>query len=483
MKPLKEILYRAGIREMSGSPDTICSGIAGNSSRVKQGDVFVAIKGTRVDGHDFISEAISQGASVIVAEHLPEGLTREVCTVIVADTAYALGQMASNFYDQPSSQLKLVGVTGTNGKTTIATLLYKLFSGLGYKTALLSTVCNRIGDEIYDATHTTPDPVELNAFLALAVEKGCTHCFMEVSSHAVVQQRISGLEFIGGIFTNLTHDHLDYHKTFENYRDAKKLFFDRLPASAFALTNVDDRNGEFMIQNTRARRTGYSMTTLADHRAQILESRFAGLLLNIDGAEVWFRLIGKFNAYNILAIYGAALLMDEDKHEVLRVLSGLEAVEGRFDYFVSPNRIMGIVDYAHTPDALQNVLSTVTALREGNEKIITVVGAGGNRDAAKRPVMARIACTLSDRVILTSDNPRFEDPETILNEMQAGVDVTQKKKVLRITSREEAIHTACELAMQGDIIVVAGKGHEKYQEINGVKSHFDDKEILKKYLL
>ena len=468
---------------MTGSPDTPCTDITAASSKVVPGCVFVAVKGTRVDGHDFIPEAITSGAAVIVAEHLPEDFPRHIAGVIVHDSAEALGQIASNFYDRPSAQLSLVGVTGTNGKTTIATLLFKLFTELGYRAALLSTVCNRMGDEIHDATHTTPDPIALNAFLAQAVAQGCSHCFMEVSSHAVVQKRIAGLEFKGGIFTNLTHDHLDYHQTFENYRDAKKLFFDNLPSAAFALTNLDDRNGEFMVQNTRARKVTYSMTTLADHRAQILENRFAGLLLNIDGAEVWFRLIGRFNAFNILAIYGAALLLGEEKQEVLRALSGLEAVEGRFDYFISDRQVMAIVDYAHTPDALQNILSTIAAIREGDEKIITVIGAGGNRDAKKRPIMAHIACTLSDRVILTSDNPRFEDPEAILNEMQAGVDVTQKRKVLRISNREEAIHTACELAASGDIVLIAGKGHEKYQEINGVRTHFDDKEILKKYLL
>jgi UDP-N-acetylmuramoyl-L-alanyl-D-glutamate--2,6-diaminopimelate ligase len=479
---LKDILEKSGIEEIIGSTDLKCSAICSGSDDVIPGSIFVAIRGTKTDGHNFIPKAIEKGAAVIVCEEFPDIKNKEVTYVKVSNSNFALGQIASNFYDNPSSNLRLIGVTGTNGKTTIATLLFNLFRELGHKVGLFSTVCNRIHDEILPATHTTPDPVKLNELLKRMVMAGCNYCFMEVSSHAVVQNRIAGLEYFGGIFTNLTHDHLDYHKTFDNYLTAKKGFFDSLSKSAFALVNIDDRNGEVMIQNTKAKVYTYSMKAMADFRCQILENQFSGLQLSVDNKEAWFKLVGEFNAYNLLAIYATAVLVGEDKIEVLRLLSGIEAVEGRFDYITSPAGIIAIVDYAHTPDALKNVLSTIGVIRQGNEKIITVCGAGGDRDATKRPVMAKIACELSDKLILTSDNPRSEDPELILEDMRKGIDPVGARKVLTIANRKEAIRTACSLAQKGDIVLVAGKGHEKYQEIKGIKYPFDDKEILKEFL-
>ncbi|RYE12100.1 MAG: UDP-N-acetylmuramoyl-L-alanyl-D-glutamate--2,6-diaminopimelate ligase, partial [Sphingobacteriales bacterium] len=386
--------------------------------------------------------------------------------------------VAANFYDNPSSKLKLVGVTGTNGKTTVATLLYQLFRDMGYKCGLLSTVENQVNGKIIPSTHTTPDPVALNELLNDMVTQGCDYCFMEVSSHAIAQHRIKSLQFTGCIFTNLTHDHLDYHKTFDSYRDAKKAFFDNLSKNAFALTNIDDKNGNVMLQNTKAHKKSYALKSMGDYRAKILENQFGGLLLQIDGEEVWFRMVGTFNAYNLLAVYATAMLLDQDKSKVLISLSKLTGAEGRFEYTIAPNKVIGIVDYAHTPDAVQNVLSTIHDIRKGNEKVITVIGCGGDRDKTKRPVMAKVACEWSDKVILTSDNPRSEDPAAIIDDMKAGVDAAFKRNVMSIADRREAINTACQLAQPGDIILLAGKGHEKYQEINGVKNHFDDMEEL-----
>lgn len=483
MKRIKEIIAHCNIKEIVGSVETECNAICADSSKISNGDVFVAIKGTRVDGHDYIAKAIAQGAAVVVAEQRPEKILESITYIIVSNTSETLGLMASAFYDHPSSKLRLIGVTGTNGKTTIASLLFDLYRGLGFGVGLFSTVCNRINEVELPSTHTTPDPVKLNEIMADMVAKGCAYCFMEVSSHAVVQHRITGLQFTGGIFTNLTRDHLDYHKTFDAYLSAKKGFFDSLSAGTFALVNTDDRNGSVMVQNTKAKVYTYSTHSMADYMAQILENQLSGLMLSINGTEAWFRLVGAFNAYNILAIYGAACIDGMEPTEVLTVLSGLEAVEGRFDCVQGDDHITAIVDYAHTPDAVQNVLSTIRSVSEGQGRIITVVGAGGDRDAGKRPIMAQIACELSDQVILTSDNPRSEDPELILADMKKGVDIVHARKVLCITDRKEAIRTACTLAKSGDVILVAGKGHEKYQEIKGVKYPFDDKEILREFLI
>src|ERR1700712_1875706 len=478
MKYLSEILEGLAFTELQGSADTEISAVVFDSRKVVPGSLFVAVKGTLVDGHDYIDKAIKEGAIAVICQELPARTVTEVDFLMVADSGKALSIVAANFYGQPSEQLKLVGVTGTNGKTTVATLLYQLFRDLGYKCGLLSTVENQINGKIIPATHTTPDPVELNKMLDDMVAKGCDYCFMEVSSHAVVQHRIGGLQFSGGIFTNLTHDHLDYHKTFDNYLKAKKAFFDGLPKSAFALTNIDDKNGNIMLQNTKATKKSYALKSMADFKAKILENQFGGLLLQIDGEEVWFKMVGSFNAYNLLAVYGAAILLEQDKTRVLTSLSKLHGAEGRFDYVISPNKIIGIVDYAHTPDAVQNVLSTIHDIRKGTEKVITIIGCGGDRDKTKRPVMAKVACQWSDKVILTSDNPRSEDPAQIIKEMEAGVDAEARKKTISIADRHEAIKTACHLASPGDIILVAGKGHEKYQEIKGVRNHFDDKEEL-----
>lgn len=478
MKYLSEILNGLPAAELQGADDMQITAIVFDSRKVVPGCLFVAVRGTLVDGHQYIEQAIKDGAAAIICEDLPAHTIGEVAFIMVANSAAALGMVAANFYGHPSHQLKLVGVTGTNGKTTVATLLYQLFQDLGYKCGLLSTVENQINGKIIAATHTTPDPVELNNLLNDMVNQGCDYCFMEVSSHAIAQHRIEGLLFSGGIFTNLTHDHLDYHKTFDNYLKAKKTFFDTLPKTAFALTNVDDRNGNVMLQNTRAKKKTYALKSMADYKAKILENQFGGLLLDIDNEDVWFKMVGSFNAYNLLAVYAAARLLDQDKTRVLTFLSKLKGAEGRFDYIISPNKVIGIVDYAHTPDAVQNVLSTIHDIRKGTEKVITIIGCGGDRDKTKRPVMAKVACQWSDKVILTSDNPRSEVPEQIIRDMEAGVDAEGKKKTISITDRHEAIKTACHLAAPGDIILLAGKGHEKYQEIKGVRSHFDDKEEL-----
>jgi len=482
MRLLTDILYKAGLEEIVGTTNVAVSSITFDSRKVKKDSLFIAVRGTAVDGHDFISKAIEAGAIAIVCEEIPKNKIEDITYVKVKNASYALGIIASNFYDNPSQKLKLVGVTGTNGKTTTVTLLYNLFKSLGNTVGLLSTVRNKIHNEELPATHTTPDAIELNELLCKMVEKGCQYAFMEVSSHAIVQNRITGITFVGGVFTNITHDHLDYHKTFDEYIKAKKTFFDTLPEDAFALTNKDDANGMVMLQNTKAHRVTYAIKTVADHKCRIIENHLSGLLLNIDNKEVWVKLIGTFNAYNVLAVYTVALLLKQDTTNILTALSTLNSVEGRFQYLKSETGIIGIVDYAHTPDALKNVLETIKGIRTGNEQVITLAGCGGDRDAAKRPIMAQIACQFSNKVILTSDNPRSEDPEEILNQMQKGIDPVEAKKTLRITDRKEAIKTACSLAKQGDIILVAGKGHEKYQEIKGVKYPFDDFEILKETL-
>jgi UDP-N-acetylmuramoyl-L-alanyl-D-glutamate--2,6-diaminopimelate ligase len=479
---LQEILYGVAITNLVGSTNREVDALTFDSREVRPGSVFFAIRGTLADGHRFIEQTITAGASVVICEEMPVMLHQGVSYIQVQDTSVALGKVASNFYENPSKSLKLVGITGTNGKTTIATLLFRLFRGLGYSVGLISTVENQINEEVIPATHTTPNPIALNALLKRMVDSGCTHCFMEVSSHAVVQHRIEGLQFSGGVFSNITHDHLDFHKTFDNYIKAKKAFFDQLPKDAFALTNADDKNGLVMLQNTSATKKTYALKQMADFKARIIENRFSGLNLEVDQVDVFFKLVGAFNAYNLLAAYGTALLLGEDQLNVLTILSNLSGAEGRFDYVTNTHKIIGIVDYAHTPDAVQNVLSTISNIRKGTEQVITVIGCGGDRDKTKRPVMAQVACDWSDKVILTSDNPRTEDPLVILQEMEAGVSPTNRRKTLTIADRREAIKTACHLARPGDIIVVAGKGHEKYQEINGVRHHFDDKEILTEQL-
>ncbi|MFZ4522129.1 MAG: UDP-N-acetylmuramoyl-L-alanyl-D-glutamate--2,6-diaminopimelate ligase [Bacteroidales bacterium] len=475
---LHEIIGHYSVTAIHGRTDIPISGIEFDSRKVMPGNLFFAVRGTTSDGHDYIGKAIDNGATAIVCEQLPALTTHNVTYVVTDKCSNALGIMTSRFYGDPSSGLKLIGVTGTNGKTTTVTLLYRLFTELGYGTGLISTICNKINTVELPSTHTTPDPVQLNELLARMVREGCEYCFMEVSSHAVDQERIAGLTFAGGVFTNLTHDHLDYHKTFDAYLQAKKIFFDQLPETAFSLVNKDDKNGKVMVQNTKSAKYTYSLQAMADFRCKILESQFDGMHLNIDGHEVWVKLIGSFNACNLLSVYATSQLLGQDKNEVLTRLSRMEPVAGRFNYVISPEGITGIVDYAHTPDALKNVLETINDIRTHQEQLITVVGAGGNRDTTKRPVMAKIVANLSDRVILTSDNPRNEDPETILAQMKAGVEIHQAKKVLVIENRLEAIKTACALARRGDIILVAGKGHENYQDIKGVKHHFDDREVL-----
>lgn len=449
-----------------------------DSRKIENGDLFVAIRGTITDGHNYIDNVILAGAKVIVCEELPKTIKKDISYVLVKDASKALGILASEFYGNPSQKLKLIGVTGTNGKTTIATTLYNLVRELGFKAGLISTINIIIENRAITSTHTTPDQLNLNKYLKEMTDAGCEYCFMEVSSHSVVQNRIAGLTFCGGIFTNITHDHLDFHKTFKEYIKAKQMFFDQLPSDSFAITNADDKNGMVMLQNSKAKKYSYSLKSATDYKAQVIESHIDGMLLKIDNDELWTNFIGKFNAYNILAIYATAIQCGFDKNEILITLSKLNSVEGRFETLRSENGITAIVDYAHTPDALQNVLSTINDIRQGEGNLITVVGAGGDRDKTKRPEMASIAAELSTKLILTSDNPRTEDPESILDDMQAGINVIQKKKTLRITNRAEAIRTACLLAVKGDIILVAGKGHEKYQEINGVRHHFDDKEIL-----
>ena len=479
MKLLSDILYKVRLEEVVGSTHMAISSIVFDSRKVKKDCLFVATAGTSVDGHDFISKAIESGAIAIVCERLPSERMDNVTYVKVTDSTFALGTIACNFFDNPSEKVNLVGVTGTNGKTTTVTLLFNLFKSLGYSVGLLSTVQNKINNTIVPATHTTPDALSLNELLNTMVQHGCEYVFMEVSSHAIVQNRIAGIQFTGAVFSNITHDHLDYHKTFDEYIKAKKRFFDLLPSDAFALVNKDDKNGTVMLQNTKATKYTYGLKTLADYKCKIIENHLNGLLLSINNHEVWVKLIGTFNAYNVLAVYVTAVLLKQDSTNVLTALSNLNSVEGRFQYIKSPNGVIGIIDYAHTPDALKNVLETIKDIRTGNEQVITVVGCGGDRDAAKRPVMAAIACEYSNRVILTSDNPRTEDPEEILNQMQKGIAPTDQKKTLRITDRKEAIRTACSFGNKGDIILIAGKGHEKYQEIMGIKHVFDDLEVLK----
>ena len=479
MAVLQDILYKVSIRSIEGQTAHEINDLQIDSRKVQPGSVFIAIKGSSSDGHAFIRTAISKGASAIVCETLPEAREEEVTYVQVENSASAAGYMANNFYGQPSTRIKLVGVTGTNGKTTIATLLFKLFRSLNYTCGLISTVQNQINDTVIPATHTTPDPISLNSLLKQMADQGCTHVFMETSSHAIHQHRITGLQYTGGIFSNITHDHLDYHKTFDEYIRVKKLFFDGLPTSAFALSNADDKRGNVMLQNTHARKYLYSLKTMADFKGKILENSLSGLLMTINDQEVHFRLIGEFNAYNLLAVYGAAVCLGENKQEVLVSLSQTTGAEGRFDYIISPiEKIIGIVDYAHTPDALVNVLATIQKLRKGHEQIITVVGCGGDRDKTKRPIMAEAACEYSTKVIMTSDNPRSEDPNEILKDMEAGLNTAAKRKSISIVDRREAIKTAVSFANSDDIVLVAGKGHEKYQEIKGVKNPFDDKAVL-----
>lgn len=453
-----------------------------DSRKVEENDVFVAIRGTVSNGHDFIEKAINLGATAIVCDTLPEVIVTGVTYIQVKDTNTALAYLATNFYNNPSQNLKLVGITGTNGKTTIASLLYQLFQKAGYKVGLLSTVKIMVNDVEFKATHTTPDSLTINYYLAEMNAAGVEYCFMEVSSHGIHQKRTEGLHFAGGVFTNLSHDHLDYHATFAEYRDVKKSFFDYLPKSAFALTNVDDKNGAVMFQNTAARKLTYALKSYADYKAQILESQLSGLLLKINESEVWVRLIGTFNAYNLLAIYGTAVELGLDKLEVLRLLSELESVSGRFQYIVSDQKITAVVDYAHTPDALENVIKTINDIRTNNEQLITVVGCGGDRDKTKRPIMAHIASSMSNKVIITSDNPRTEDPIDIIADMEKGVEPQNQKKTLSIVDRKQAIKTACQLAGPNDIILIAGKGHETYQEIQGVRHDFDDMKIVKELL-
>ena len=480
MQILKDILYKVKIRSVIGSTDVDVKDVQLDSRKVTKGSLFIAVKGTAADGHLFIDKATDAGASVIVCEVLPDPKKDGVVYVQVENSAEAAGYIATNFFGQPSERIKVVGVTGTNGKTTIATLLYKLFTSLGHTCGLLSTVENRIGDRILAATHTTPDAISLNALLTRMADEGCTHVFMENSSHAIHQHRSTGLRFAGGIFSNITHDHLDYHKTFDEYIRVKKSFFDSLPSGAFALSNADDKRGTVMLQNTNAKKYFYSLRTMADFKGKILDNSLTGLVMTVNDTEVHFRLIGEFNAYNLLAVFGTAICMGEDKQEVLRCLSVLTGAEGRFDYMVSTkDRVIAIVDYAHTPDALLNVLATIKKLKKGNEQVITVAGCGGDRDKTKRPIMAEVACEHSDKVILTSDNPRSEDPAQIIKDMEQGVNIVSKRKTISIVDRREAIKTAVSLAKPEDIILVAGKGHEKYQEIKGVRNHFDDKEVVR----
>jgi UDP-N-acetylmuramoyl-L-alanyl-D-glutamate--2,6-diaminopimelate ligase len=476
---LQDILYKVSIRSVQGNTGIAVNAVYIDSRQVQPGSCFIAVKGTATDGHSYINKAIAAGAVAIVCEDLPPVIAGEVTVIQVQDSALAAGYMAHTFYGEPSLRMKLTGVTGTNGKTTIATLLWKLFTGLGYKCGLVSTVQNQIGNEIVLATHTTPDAVSVNMLLKKMADEGCTHVFMECSSHAIHQHRIAGLQFAGALFSNITHDHLDYHKTFDEYIRVKKSWFDALPSAAFAISNADDKRGVVMMQNTHAKKYFYSLRTMADFKGKILENSLAGLHLSVNEVEVHFRLIGEFNAYNLLAVYGAAICLGEDKQQVLAVLSNLDGAEGRFDYMVSiKEKVIGIVDYAHTPDALLNVLATIKKLKHGNGQVITVVGCGGNRDKTKRPIMAEVACGHSDKVIFTSDNPRNEDPLDILKDMEAGVNAAAKRKCISIADRREAIKTAVTLAHNDDIVLIAGKGHEKYQEINGVKNDFDDKAVL-----
>ena len=482
MMLLKDVLYKVNLNAVIGDTNVTVNALQFDSRKIEQNDVFIAIKGTVVDGHDYISQVVENGASVIVCEIIPDNTVEGVTYVEVDNSAKALATMASNFYGVPSENLKLVGVTGTNGKTTIASLLFQLFKSAGYKVGLLSTVKIMVDEKEFKATHTTPDSLTINRYLKQMNEEGVEFCFMEVSSHGIHQYRTEGLHFEGGIFTNLSHDHLDYHNTFAEYRDVKKKFFDELPKSAFSLVNSDDKNGLVMQQNTKSKKYTYALKSYADYRAQILENQLNGLLLKINDNEVWTKLIGSFNAYNLLAIYGTADLLGLESVEILRLLSELESVSGRFQYLISDEKVTAIVDYAHTPDALKNVLETINSIRTKNEELITVVGCGGDRDKTKRPKMANIATALSTKVILTSDNPRTEDPQVIIDEMEVGVEPQHFKKLLSIVDRKQAIKTACQLARPNDIILIAGKGHETYQEINGVRTDFDDYKIVNELL-
>ena len=480
MAVLADLLKNVKVIGINGNPDVEINGMELDSRQVKPGGLFFAVKGTVTDGHKFIPKALENGAVAVVCQDLPETMPEGVTFVKLENTEHAVGQIATDFYGDPTSKMKLVGVTGTNGKTTIATVLYNMFRRLGFKAGLLSTVCNYVDGQPIPTEHTTPDPITLNRLLAQMVEAGCQYAFMEVSSHAVAQNRIGGLRFAGGIFTNLTRDHLDYHKTFENYRDAKKAFFDNLPKDAFVITNADDKNGMVMVQNTKANVKTYSVKQMADFKAKIIECHFEGMYLEINGREVGVQFIGKFNVSNLLAVYGAAVMLGQKPEDVLVAMSEMKSVNGRFEAITAPKGFTAIVDYAHTPDALENVLNAIHDVLEGKGQVITVCGAGGNRDKGKRPIMAQEAVRQSDRVIITSDNPRFEEPQDIINDMLAGLDEEQRKKVFSIVDRREAIRLACDIAQKGDVVLIAGKGHEDYQEIKGVKHHFDDKEEVRK---
>lgn len=481
MKVLKDILYKVSLTSTTGDMEVRVKDIVFDSRNVGKGSAFVAIKGTQVNGHEYIPAALAKGATIVVCETLPEEIASGVTYVQVVNSAKALGIMAANYYGNPSDKINVVAVTGTNGKTTTVTLLHQLFMAMGYSTGLLSTVENKINNEVIPATHTTPDAVSVQALLRKMVDAGCTHCFMEASSHAIVQERISGLKLIGAVFTNITHDHLDYHGTFDEYIKAKKKLFDELPKDAFALVNADDKRGMVMLQNCKATHQTFALKSSADFKAKIISNTLEGLELDINGKLTWFRLIGSFNAYNLLGVLGVAVLLGEDEDEVLTALSAIRGAKGRFDR-IAIGGIVAIVDYAHTPDALDNVLKTINGVRGGNEQLTTVVGCGGNRDKTKRPTMAKIAVTESDKVILTSDNPRFEEPMDILRDMQAGIGPSEMRKTLTIEDRREAIKTAVMMAKRGDIILIAGKGHEDYQEVKGVKHHFDDAEVVTEYL-
>lgn len=482
MKVLKDILYRVSLEAVVGNTSVAIENIHFDSRKISMNDVFVAIRGTLSDGHQYIGQAIENGALAVICEEMPSQKINGITYVQVKDSQEALAFMAANYFEEPSRNLKLVGVTGTNGKTTVASLLYQLFTKAGYKVGLLSTVQVLVGEESYKATHTTPDSITINAYLKKMNEAGVEYCFMEVSSHGIAQHRTTGLTFAGGIFTNLSHEHLDYHKSFSEYRDVKKRFFDELPAAAFALTNIDDKNGRVMLQNTKARKYTYALKSVADYKAQIMENDFGGLLLKINEHEVWTKLIGSFNAYNILAIFAASELLGLKSIESLKLISELEAVSGRFQYFISEGKVTAIVDYAHTPDALQNVLDTINSIRTKNEELITVVGCGGDRDRTKRPTMGHIASALSTKVIFTSDNPRTEDPDKIIEEIEKGVEPQNFKKIMSVTNRRQAIKAACQMAGPKDIILIAGKGHETYQEINGERKDFDDLQIVTQFL-
>ncbi|OAB76059.1 UDP-N-acetylmuramoyl-L-alanyl-D-glutamate--2,6-diaminopimelate ligase [Cochleicola gelatinilyticus] len=482
MSILKDILYKVTLEKVVGNTSVALRELHFDSRKVGLDDVFVAIRGTLSDGHNYIKKAVNQGAIAVICEEIPSEVVNGITYVQVADSQQALAIMASNFYGNPSEAIKLIGVTGTNGKTTISSLLYELFKAAGFETGLLSTVKIMVGNKQYETSHTTPDSLTINRYLQEMVEAGVEYCFMEVSSHGIHQKRTEGLHFTGGIFTNLSHDHLDYHKDFKEYRDVKKKFFDELPKNAFALVNVDDKNGEVMLQNTKAKKVTYAVKSYADYKVQILENQFSGLLLKINNQELWTRLIGNFNAYNLLAIYATADLLGLETIETLQLMSTLESVDGRFQYLISPGKITAIVDYAHTPDALKNVLETINAIRTGNEELITVVGCGGDRDSAKRPKMGKIAASLSTKVIFTSDNPRSENPDAIIEAIEKGVSPEHYKRTLSITDRKQAIKTACQMAQENDIILVAGKGHETYQEVNGKRTDFDDFKIVAEIL-